>query len=100
MWMWLFGTVGVWYLLDSAQHTRSGNYAGTVIASVPSGRSTRASSPITTTSSKIYSNTPNTITQSKTPSGNGSASASPFDHVITSKILKHIPDNTVTIDEL
>ena len=65
-----------WYSRDSAQQIRSGSQAGTVTATVPPGRSTRAISAMARLSSGTCSRISATMTASKAPSGNGSLVAS------------------------
>ena len=56
---------------------RSGSQAGTVTASTPPGRSTRATSSMARWSSRMCSNTSAAMTRSNEPSANGSRVASP-----------------------
>ena len=65
-----------WYSVDSAQQTRSGSQAGTVTATVPPGRSTRAISFSAAASFGMCSSISATMMPSNDPSAKGSRVAS------------------------
>ena len=72
---------GAWYSSDSAQQTFSGSQAGTVMAMVPPGRSTRVSSSSAARSSGTCSITSEAMIRSKAPSVNGRLVPSPCTEV-------------------
>ena len=78
---WPPSTNGAWYSSDSAQQTFSGSQAGTVMAMVPPGRSTRVSSSRAARSSGTCSMTSEAMTRSKEPSVNGRRVPSPWTEV-------------------
>ncbi len=69
---WPPSTLGAWYSSESFQQTTSGSQAGTVMAMVPPGLSTRASSAAARSSSGMCSMTSAAMIRSKVASGNGS----------------------------